>query len=417
MNSLGSVKESSEPGSYRWRRKYLFLAIWSLISIGGFIGYGLGYRVAEISRGQALSQFIAIVAGILAFSELSILITTRLVAFKRKPVTEGIMLARLYRVGTFLLIIMAFIYGLGVLSTFGTLFSLFGGMLLGWSLQAPVSGLAAWILVMMKRPFRPGDRILFPTLALVGDVMEIGPMYTVLDQVGGSVGSEEAVGRGILLPNAMLFSQVVINYTVKQEAAYFLDEVVVRLTFDSDWEKAEEILLAAAEEVTADIIKETGQKPYIRSDIYDYGMYLRLRYQTRVQERAEIAYEINKKIFEEFQKTTEVDFAIPYVYSSRRGVDMKQGEADSGLTKNVKGKKILQIPLDRIRLVHPAGDPQEIRELAENIRRNGLLQPIIVVKKPEEEIYEVLVGQQRVEACRLLGWSQIPVLIQDANPV
>jgi hypothetical protein len=146
-------------------------------------------------------------------------------------------------------------------------------------------------------------------------------------------------------------------------------------------------------------------------------MYLRLRYQTRVQERAEIAYEINKKIFEEFQKTTEVDFAIPYVYSSRRGVDMKQGEADSGLTKNVKGKKILQIPLDRIRLVHPAGDPQEIRELAENIRRNGLLQPIIVVKKPEEEIYEVLVGQQRVEACRLLGWSQIPVLIQDANPV
>ncbi len=116
---------------------------------------------------------------------------------------------------------------------------MFGGMLLGWSLQAPVSGFAAWMLVCVKRPFRPGDRIQFPNLGLTGDVKEIGAMYVVLDQVGGTVGSEEAVGRYILVPNAMLFSQVVINFTVPQEAAYMLDEVVVRITYDSDMQEAE----------------------------------------------------------------------------------------------------------------------------------------------------------------------------------
>jgi len=94
-------------------------------------------------------------------------------------------------------------------------------------------------------------------------------MYVVLDQVGGAVGSEEAVGRDILVPNAMLFSQVVINYTVKQESSYMLDEVVVRVTYDSDMQKAEAILIEAARKVTGDIIAATKQEPYIRSDMYD----------------------------------------------------------------------------------------------------------------------------------------------------
>ena len=143
------------------------------------------------------------------------------------------MLAGLYRVVTVLVLIGSIVYVQGKLGVFASFFSLFGGMLLGWSLQAPVSGLAAWVMVTLKRPFRIGDRVQFPTLGLTGDVKQIGPMYTVLDQVGGAIGSEEAVGRNVLIPNAMLFSSVVINYTVKREAAYILDEVVIRITYDS----------------------------------------------------------------------------------------------------------------------------------------------------------------------------------------
>lgn len=415
MNSTGNVKGGFKQSFTYLRRHYLLLAVWGLISIVAFVLHSLGYNIAILSRGHTLSQFIGIIAMVFALSELFIIVTQRWLAFKNKPITEGKMLATVYRLGTILVIVLVLAYGLGGLATFGTYFSLFGGMLLGWSLQAPVSGFAAWILVMIKRPFRLGDRILFPTLGLTGDVVEMGPMYTVLDQVGGSVGSEEAVGRNILLPNAMLFGQVVINYTVQQEAAYFLDEVVVRITYDSDWQTAEKILLNAAEDVTVDIIKQTGQKPYIRSDIYDYGVYLRLRYQTPAQNRAEIAYEINKRIFEEFQKTSLVDFAIPFVYSSRRGLGMKPEESVSGPTQNGDKQIILQIPLNRIRMVQPPGDSQEIRELVESIKKNGLLQPIIVLKHPEEEIYDVVAGHLRVEACKQLGWSQIPALVQNAN--
>jgi small-conductance mechanosensitive channel len=211
----------------------------------------------------------------------------------------------------------------------------FGGMFLGWALQQPVSGFAAWLMVTVKRPFRVGDRVQLPSFGLVGDITDVGAMYTVLNQVGGAVGSEEAVGRNILIPNAMLFSNLVINYTPRKEnngflgdepilrkareSAYILDEVVVRITFDSDWDVAEEILLGAARDVTKEIIAETGEEPYIRSDMYDYGVYMRLRYMTLATDRPRIKYEIEKRTFKQFSSDDRVDFAIPYVYSSRMG--------------------------------------------------------------------------------------------------
>jgi small-conductance mechanosensitive channel len=214
--------------------------------------------------------------------------------------------------------------------TFAAAFGAFGGLFLGWSLQQPVTGLAAWFLINIRRPFKVGDRIFLPAWGLIGDVLDVGMMYTTLNQVGGTVGSEEPSGRRILIPNAILFSNVVINYTseAKTSEPYILDEVVVRITYDSDWDEAERILLKVAREVTSDIIKETGKEPYVRSDIYDYGVYLRLRYMTRAVDRPGIAHEMNKMIFKEFQKNDRVDFAIPYVYSYKKGekVFKKLGE-------------------------------------------------------------------------------------------
>jgi len=218
------------------------------------------------------------------------------------------------------------------LGAVATVLGAFGGMFLGWALQQPVSGFAAWFLVSAKRPFRVGDRVQLPSHGLVGDVIDVGPMYTVLNQVGGAVGSEEAVGRDILIPNAMLFGNLVINYTppphhvhltqflkreIKAGPAYILDEVVVRITFDSNWHRAENILLTAAKEVTGDIVRETKQEPYIRADFYDYGVWLRLRYMTLATDRPRITYEITKRVYEGFAANEDVDFAIPYVYSCK----------------------------------------------------------------------------------------------------
>jgi len=203
---------------------------------------------------------------------------------------------------------------------FITALGAFSGLFLGWSLQQPVTGLAAWFLITLRRPFRVGDRIFLPAWGIVGDVVDVGMMYTVLNQVGGTVGSEEPSGRYVLVPNAILFGNVVINYSgqPKAEQPYVLDEVVVRITYGSDWDEAERILIKVAKEVTKEIVEKTGQEPYVRSDFYDYGVYMRLRYMTLATDRPRIAHEINKRIFKEFQLSKKVDFAIPFVYSYKK---------------------------------------------------------------------------------------------------
>ncbi len=282
-----------------------------------------------------------VIAGALVFYKLSSRVIRTAILKSKGREEDAKMLISLLRVViaflTPLFIVAVFFPQFWVLPTF---LGAFGGLFLGWALQPVVSGLAAWLLITLKRPFRLGDRVHLPTLNLKGDVLAVGPMYTVLNQVGGSVESEEAVGRSILIPNNMLFGHPAVNFTPRWEKkplkqtrwekrsrqqtpekpVYSLDEVVVRITYDTEWEVAERILLAAAQNVTADIIKASRKEPYIRSDMYDYGVYLRLRYMTLATDRPRIKYEIEKKIFQEFSKNDKVDFAIPFVYSAKKGI-------------------------------------------------------------------------------------------------
>ena len=369
--------------------------------------------LGKISETSSVAFFLCLVFGSAAAFELVSLVIFTVVRMQSGPVGEVKMLTSFFRVLTVLVVAVLFVYCTGKLGAVGAMAAGFAGLLLGWSLQAPVSGMAAWALVTIKRPFRVGDRVLFPTLGLLGDVLEVGLMYTKLDQVGGSIGSEDAIGRNILIPNAMLFSQVAINYTPKQMAAYFLDEVVIRLTYDSDWDAAEKILLSAAREVTKDIIRSTGKEPYIRADIYDYGVYMRLRYQTLATDRPRMAHEILKRIFLEFQRNPRVDFAIPFIYSYRKGVEMPaRGQAPPG------AETITELALDAIddpqsALPLSEDDRKGVEELAWRIQKMGLLQPI-VVRRMANGRWELIAGRFRLLACRQLGWKVIPGIVRNS---
>ncbi|MDI6782608.1 MAG: ParB N-terminal domain-containing protein [bacterium] len=73
----------------------------------------------------------------------------------------------------------------------------------------------------------------------------------------------------------------------------------------------------------------------------------------------------------------------------------------------------IQIPAGQIRL-HPGN----LQELAENIKKYGMLHPIVVNDK-----MELIVGYRRLKAAESLGWTEIPVtvIIQNdslpANPL
>lgn len=51
-----------------------------------------------------------------------------------------------------------------------------------------------------------------------------------------------------------------------------------------------------------------------------------------------------------------------------------------------------------------------LQELANSIKEHGLLQPIVVTKK--DDGYELVAGERRWRACRLLGLKEIPALVR-----
>jgi small-conductance mechanosensitive channel len=398
------------------RKNAIWVTVWVAIASVFAVLESQGYHLWAAPGGLSASMTLTIVCAAMAGYHLSVLGIKGAIKVRRGTPGEVAMLSGLLQLVVGVVIAGTLLALFGQLGTVGAALGAFSGLLLGWSLQAPVSGMAAWIMVSLKRPFRVGDRIQLPSLGLVGDVVSVDPMYTTLNQVGGAVGSEEAVGRPILIPNAMLFSQVAINYTARQDAAFILDEVVVRITYDTDWDEAEQILLGAAREVTEEIMVQTGHQPYVRSDLYDYGVYMRLRYMTKATDRPRITYEIIKRIFQEFQRSARVDFAIPYVYSFRKGVQAtaRYGEADLD-------RPTVSVPLSEIRLGQQEresffGNEQEISELADRIREEGLIQPIVLNETGPGE-YRVVAGHMRVEACKRLGWRSVPAVVRSQGKV
>lgn len=390
-------------------------AVFLLAASGLFYVQSTGHWAVKLSQDHTLWEFLAIVCLILAAREVAALIVRCFVHLRKGAEGEIKMLAGFTSMASILAVVVAFLYSIGVLKAFGALAAGFAGLLLGWSLQAPVSGIAAWVLIVLKRPFRVGDRVLFPSLGLSGDVTQVGLMYTILDQVGGAVGSEEAIGRDILIPNAMLFNQVAINYTPKAEAAYFLDEVVIRMTYDSDWDAAEKILTDAARQVTADIIKETGQEPYIRSDFWDYGILLRLRFMTMAKDRPRIVHETVKLIFKEVQRDPRVDMAIPYVYSYRKSTHGPTRDLLPGPEARIEEIPVSAVTEESLQDMDSEEQTAETDQLMKNIQQDGLLQPILVCAIGGGR-YRILAGHKRFLACRRLGWQTVPVVIrQEVN--
>src|SRR5262245_13576028 len=56
-------------------------------------------------------------------------------------------------------------------------------------------------------------------------------------------------------------------------------------------------------------------------------------------------------------------------------------------------------------------DPEELRSLAESIRRHGVLQPVVVRRAGDR--YELVVGERRWRASREAGLAEIPAVVAD----
>jgi ParB family chromosome partitioning protein len=58
---------------------------------------------------------------------------------------------------------------------------------------------------------------------------------------------------------------------------------------------------------------------------------------------------------------------------------------------------------------------EKLQELANSLKENGIIQPIIVTTKDEGE-YELIAGERRLEASKLAGFNEVPVIIRSVSP-
>ena len=177
--------------------------------------------------------------------------------------------------------------------------------LMGWGIRNPIMNLAAWLLIILKKPYRIGDRVILG--ATIGDVRDISIMYTQLDQVGGTIGGEEKSGRSVMIPNQHLFRWNVINYT--RDEKYILDEVIIRLTYHSNITRAEQIMCQQALEITSEIYAETSESPYVRFEFIPSGIVAKLRYLVEAVKRQSTSTLIVERISKAFMHEGHIEFA------------------------------------------------------------------------------------------------------------
>ena len=97
-----------------------------------------------------------------------------------------------------------------------------------------------------------------------------------------------------------------------------------------------------------------------------------------------------------------------------RGLGLLVGEADAE-TAGMRADSTL--PLDRIRpnkdQPRRTFDDVELAELADSIRQNGVLQPLLV--RDRGDYYEIVAGERRYQAAQAAGLDEVPVIIRDIS--
>lgn len=242
-------------------------------------------------------------------------------------------------------------YALGILAIVAVLRVWLGGMTgmaaylgilsagLAIALQDPLSNLAGWVFLVIRKPFVVGDRIQIGEHA--GDVIDIRPFQFTIVEIANWVRADQSTGRIIHIPNGWTFRNSIANYS--QGFNFIWNEVAVTVTFESDWRKAKGILGEIAEKHNAirseqaeREIRKAAQRflvfyqhltPIVWTAVVDIGVCLTIRYLCEPRKRRSSETAIWEGILDAFTGETSIDFAYP---TTRFYDNAREGKPDAG---------------------------------------------------------------------------------------
>jgi len=89
------------------------------------------------------------------------------------------------------------------------------------------------------------------------------------------------------------------------------------------------------------------------------------------------------------------------------------------VTSALPAQRVEMIPIERITILNPRVRSQKnFKEIVDNIAQLGLKKPITVTRRAEAggPFYDLVCGQGRLEAYKILGQGEVPALVVTADP-
>src|SRR5687767_13238835 len=127
-------------------------------------------------------------------------------------------------------------------------------LVLGFALQTPITSFIGWIYILVKVPYRVGDRIKIGEAA--GDVIDVSYLDTTLWEFGGQhLSTDHPSGRIIKFPNSNVLNAAVYNYSWSL-FPYIWNDIKFQIAYQSDLEFVAGVMREAAEEEVGEIMME-----------------------------------------------------------------------------------------------------------------------------------------------------------------
>lgn len=208
---------------------------------------------------------------------------------------------------------------------FKSLITFFGLLTAGIAiaLKDPVTDLAGWLFIIWRNPFEVGDRIEIGNRA--GDVIDLRIFQFTIIEIGNWVDADQSTGRILHVPNSKVFTEILANYS--KGFNYIWHEIGVLITFESNWQKAKEILFKIVSENSEHISKSAEKKikdaskkymifyknltPIVYTSVKDSGVMLTMRFLCDPRQRRGYEQIIWEEVLKEFAKCKDIDFAYP----------------------------------------------------------------------------------------------------------
>ena len=213
----------------------------------------------------------------------------------------------------------------------GLLFSLgVVGFAVTFALQQPLFSLIGWVYIMVNRPYQVGDRVAIEDSK--GDVVEVNFLVTTLWEINGElVSSNQPSGRIITLPNSVVLSSHVKNYT-REEFPFVWNEISIEVAYETDLDFARERMRAVADDLVGDEMERNIER--YRRELAETPVEL------EVQERPSVNV---------VQRTSWVELKLRYLVHPRRGQRTKNQLYEGVLAEFNDAPEQVKFPVGRNR--------------------------------------------------------------------